>query len=262
MATTITPGPRTAGAKKGFGRKNDNNKIYAYPLPLVLEVPEPQTRWSPNFIGLFGLSTSRVLNPHCEGVFDDKTKSVWVLNSKDSMILWQRGFFGKGNLSRSEPSWFARQVNQRQTGTRRTYFNPYLIPTVTESTSVVSTAEEVTARRRAERKQFKLDRARALAAAAQEAEAAFAAGRTASPAPSIAIPSAATWKPARVDTVEPVPKSTAGDEQDEEEPELENLEHLQLTLPEAFFLLWSIDCLTILDPITVSPAILHEAFPK
>lgn len=31
----------------------------------------------------------------------------------------------------------------------------------------------------------------------------------------------------------------------------DNLEHLQLTLPEAFFLLWSLDCLRVLDSNTV-----------
>lgn len=33
---------------------------------------------------------------------------------KDAMVLWQRGFFGKGDLSRSEPSWLARQINARK----------------------------------------------------------------------------------------------------------------------------------------------------
>lgn len=34
----------------------------------------------------------------------------------------------------------------------------------------------------------------------------------------------------------------------EEEVPLEDVEHLQLTLPEAFFLCWALDCLTVLDP--------------
>ena len=37
----------------------------------------------------------------------------------------------------------------------------------------------------------------------------------------------------------------------EDEEPLEDVEHLQLTLQEAFFLCWGLDCLTILDPSTV-----------
>ena len=38
----------------------------------------------------------------------------------------------------------------------------------------------------------------------------------------------------------------------EDEAPLVDIEHLQLTLQEAFFLLWNLDCLTVLDPQTVS----------
>ncbi len=37
----------------------------------------------------------------------------------------------------------------------------------------------------------------------------------------------------------------------EELEPLEDVEHLQLTLQEAFFLIWNLDCLTVLDPHTV-----------
>lgn len=119
------------------------------------------------------------------------------------------------------------------------------------------TSEEITAKRRAERTQFKLDRARAIAAAHAEAEAAFAEGRIITPALSgPAIPSAATWRP--VTSVPDESSPPAPSELDakfdptNEEDMLENVEHLQLTLPEAFFLLWTLDCLTVLDPHTVS----------
>lgn len=120
------------------------------------------------------------------------------------------------------------------------------------------TSEEVTAKRRAERKQFKLDRARAIAAVAAEAEAAFAVeGRVIQPALSgPAIPSAATWRPAPAPeepSVSPSPAKEDAAETTPEEP-LEDVEHLQLTLQEAFFLLWNLDCLTVFDPHTVRPA--------
>ena len=62
------------------------------------------------------------------GQWDPATKSVWVLpqtsasasGSADAdqakedwtAILWARGFFGKGSLSRSEPTWFQREKNR------------------------------------------------------------------------------------------------------------------------------------------------------
>lgn len=228
----ITPSSRASVPNKGSGKRNDNNRIYANPLPLIFSDPPPLRIRS--ILGLLGLSLVDVINPHCEGFFDITTRSVWVLKSKDAILLWRRGFFGKGDLSRSEPSWLARQINNRQAGGKQ------------------MTSEELTAKRRAERRQFKLDRARAIAAVAEEAELIFATeGRVIKPVLSgPAIPSAATWRP----TPQPIPEphvTPATDEGDpvDEEP-LENIEHLQLTLQEAFFLLWNLDCLSVLDPYT------------
>lgn len=103
---------RTKVSQKSGGRRNENNKIYANPLPLVFPEPEPTKLNS--VLNLLGISTASVLNPHCEGYFDTATRSVWISSEKDSLILWRRGFFGKGNLSRSEPSWLARQINARK----------------------------------------------------------------------------------------------------------------------------------------------------
>lgn len=115
------------------------------------------------------------------------------------------------------------------------------------------TSEEVTAKRRAERKQFKLDRAQAMAAAAAEAEVAFAEGRE---LPSIisadgtrSIPSAATWKPSTQTQLDAPLIASIAIEADEEP--LKDVEHLQLTLSEAFFLLWNLDCLSVYDGVTV-----------
>lgn len=159
------------------------------------------------------------------------------------------------------------------------------------------TSEEVTAKRRAERKQFKVDRARAIAQAAAEAEAAFKEGRIVSLEETKAnIPSAATWKPSssfstatasasgpstNTSTITSLAVSTTTDGDatpstaedatntsakpredghgvgvaeglhDEDDILLEDVEHLQLTLPEAFFLCWALDCLTVLDPKSV-----------
>jgi len=145
-------------------------------------------------------------------------------------VLWQRGFFGKGDLSRSEPSWLARQINARKMAKKG-----------------MMTSEEVTAKRRAERKQFKVDRAKAMAVAAAEAEAAFQEGHIVSTIYAAdgtrMIPSAATWKPKEEGT--PLPDDLPSDGEDDDDEPMQNVEHLQLTLQEAFFLLWNLDCLSV-----------------
>jgi tRNA-splicing endonuclease subunit Sen2 len=125
------------------------------------------------------------------------------------------------------------------------------------------TSEQVREKRRLERTQFKLDRAKAMAAVAAAAEQTFAAeGRVVTMEENRAsIPSAATWKPtsAAPVVVPPIVPEEEGtlaelEEGGDEEPILD-LEHLQLTLQEAFFLAWTLDCLTILDPTTVGTAL-------
>lgn len=261
IMSMIAPANRTRGPNKGGGRRNENNRIYAHPLPLIFSADPPSHFRS--LLGLVGLSLTEVLNPHCEGFFDPSTRSVWVSNPKDSTILWRRGFFGKGDLSRSEPSWLARQINIRnirRSGGKRTSYYPSVLRNFVSLFFVELTSEEVTAKRRAERKQFKLDRARAIAAVAAEAETIFATeGRVIQPALSgPGIPSAATWKPAPAIVEEP-PTTPVEQEQLEDEEPLEDVEHLQLTLPEAFFLLWNLDCLTVLDPHTVATCFLVES---
>ncbi|KAI0255819.1 hypothetical protein BJV78DRAFT_1273358 [Lactifluus subvellereus] len=219
--------------KKSSRKRNENNLIYANPLPITFSRIE--NRFIVTALGIFGISPARVLNPRCKGTFDPITRSVWITDPNDRMILWRRGFFGKGNLSRSEPSWLLRQSNIRLAGARQT------------------TSEEVTAKRRAERKQFKLDRARALAAAAAEAEAAFAKETRAS------IPSAATWKPSPSTQNAPLPPPDHFQEAADLDAEpLEDMEHMQLTLAEAFFLTWALDSLNIYHPNTLEPMALRE----
>jgi tRNA-splicing endonuclease subunit Sen2 len=66
---------------------------------------------------------------------------VHVTDSKAIRVLWEQGFYGKGSLSRSEPSWLDREKRRK---------------------GVVAgqTSEEITEKRRAERQQIKWERAR------------------------------------------------------------------------------------------------------
>lgn len=108
---------RGRGNRKGGARRNEANKNYADPLPVLLDIERAQSsyasRCTTSFLGLFGLTMIHIKTPYIEGTLNMPTKSVWITNSADAMVLWRRGFFGKGSLSRSEPSWLARQINQR-----------------------------------------------------------------------------------------------------------------------------------------------------
>ena len=124
------------------------------------------------------------------------------------------------------------------------------------------TAEQVTAARRAERAQFKKDRAAAMAAVAAQAEAAYAAdGTVIDPeARKAQIPSSATWKPSQPSILAPRGATVELEEvdekksaEDEDDQPVEEMEHLQLTLPEAFFLAWALNCLSVTNPKTVCP---------
>jgi tRNA-splicing endonuclease subunit Sen2 len=50
--------------------------------------------------------------PQIQAIYDEMTRTVWVQQDDDMVLLWRRGFFGKGTLSRSEPSWKRRVENK------------------------------------------------------------------------------------------------------------------------------------------------------
>lgn len=105
--------------------------------------------------------------PRCKGTYDPLTRSVFVTSPADRDVLFDRGFFGKGNLSRSEASWKTRRVKllREIAGQAAAAGHPG------QGQGKKMTAEEVTAERRRERKQFKIDRAQAILNASLAAEA-------------------------------------------------------------------------------------------
>lgn len=96
---------------KGKGRSKPSLKLYAHALPLLPTSYFPTHPSSPTSILSLILNPTSIENPRCTGIFDPASWSVWIVNRKDTEILWRRGFFGKGNLSRSEPSWRERREN-------------------------------------------------------------------------------------------------------------------------------------------------------
>ncbi|KAI9141110.1 hypothetical protein BKA69DRAFT_1076102 [Paraphysoderma sedebokerense] len=138
---------------------------------------------------------------HCQGHLVGSV--VWVTEQQDIDTLWNYGFFGKGVLSRSEPTWFKRLTNHRESG------------------EVFS--EEILIQRRRQRAKKKLEKKGILDSSIFNPES----------------------NPGEANNAE------AKDDDDpiESEP-LQNLEHLQLTPSEAFFLVYFIKSLTVSDPLT------------
>ncbi|KAG8927967.1 tRNA splicing endonuclease subunit sen2 [Tulasnella sp. 419] len=261
-------------SSKPRGKRQKELSVYQHLLPILISNPPSSSPPSHKWHVFASHKSNRTIlsNPECVGVLDTASRSVWIINAHDTMILWQRGFFGKGTLSRSEPSWLTRHINQ-----------------LNGSTQGVVTAEELTAKRRQQRMKFKAERADAMAAARAEAEAIFAATGVLPPITDLGFipsvnkphrPQLSTTSNTPSDPVKPsLPKSpplhsdvpsanpaavpeevkvSTGTRSTEQEvvqditidSDLERMEHLQLTYQEAFFLAWSLGCLRILDPMT------------
>jgi tRNA-splicing endonuclease subunit Sen2 len=216
------------------------------------------------------------------GIFSSETRSVHITDHASVRALWEMGFFGKGTMSRSEPSWLDREK-------ARLKANKY----------GGGTAEENTRKRREERKLFKLERARAEAEQIEETlrkERASAlesvdGEKDEEKATEIAISHVFPWMQQQDSDVEfkeettAVPAETTKPEEpttnivevpilptgstihttgipnttisraeaEEEETSITNQEHLQLNLEESFFLSYALGSLSILDPTTNLP---------
>ncbi|PWN48106.1 hypothetical protein IE53DRAFT_407247 [Violaceomyces palustris] len=161
----------------GAGKKNSQlkNRIYSKPLPVDLDGSSLASSSSSS-----SSSSLSILNPlnhivrflahsHpfyqakgkqraasqpeiAQAFYDKATHTVWVVDMEQGKrLLWQRGFFGKGILSRSEPTWKQRREGEIDAMRRG-----------------VLTAEQLTQRRRDERKALKIERARAAVRAGQQ----------------------------------------------------------------------------------------------
>lgn len=262
--------------------------IHRFPLPVNVHPVPPVIPHNPLSILSVALSylTFLISPPRHEvysAYFDSATSSIHVTDERSIKALWQMGFFGKGTLSRSEPSWLEREKKRR-------------------GLLGGNTSEEATRKRRSERRELKLERARVeklaieerlkAEAAAREsgATASSADGSTEAAAISIekfsvkkameakyrqsrsqtapngshsvpAEPStSANRKSVRFSPVaqekEVVPSSAASlqlpssiiDEDDTDfDAVLENEEHLQLSNEEAFFLVYGLGVLRVFD---------------
>ncbi|KAI9839051.1 MAG: hypothetical protein M1837_002269 [Sclerophora amabilis] len=125
------------------------NKIHALPLPLKIHPLPTFIPHNPiSLLHLIYVYFTHVLVPpsshperHYKAVFSPETRSVHITDPVAIHALWESGFFGKGSLSRSEPNWLDKERRRQGQAARET-------------------SEEITLKRRKERREFKNERAR------------------------------------------------------------------------------------------------------
>ena len=139
-----------------MGKRNrvNNNQIYANALPIVLSTDEygglPQifphnpVSWICFAYQYLSIQVRAVPQLRVKPFKVDYEDGVFkVTDEEDMRNLWKQGFFGKGTLSRSDPSWKTR-TNRRLN--------------LDEDLDI--TSEEITRMRREERKKFKTERSK------------------------------------------------------------------------------------------------------
>ncbi|PGH09405.1 tRNA-intron endonuclease [Polytolypa hystricis UAMH7299] len=142
----LTSGKEVKPQQHSRPRRPNYKHLHRFPLPLHVYPLPPLIPHNPLSVISIALSylTYFISPPQHEvysAYFDALTSSVHVTDPKAIRALWEMGFFGKGSLSRSEPSWLEREKKRR-------------------GLLGVSTSEEATRQRRIERRDWKLERAR------------------------------------------------------------------------------------------------------
>lgn len=125
------------------------NKIHARSLPINVYPLPPLVPHNPiSILHLVGTYVYQLFlqppshpKPLYQAYWSPETRSVHVTDEQIIRFLWEKGFFGKGSLSRSEPTWLEREKKKM-------------------GVTALDTSEDYTRMRREERKQFKHERAR------------------------------------------------------------------------------------------------------
>ncbi|KAJ2904295.1 hypothetical protein MKZ38_008354 [Zalerion maritima] len=141
------PAPKKAG--RPSQRRPPLNQIYALPSPVrTFPLPAFHPTNPLSLAVLVSTWVGQVVSPPVEpsvihdGIWYPEIGGVHIVDPKSMRALWEQGFYGKGNLSRSEPHWLDR------------------VKTKAGVTNRLS-SENLTAQRREERQKTKWDRARA-----------------------------------------------------------------------------------------------------
>jgi len=163
-----------------------------------------------------------------------ETQSIHVTDPASIRALWEQGFWGKGSLSRSEPQWLVAEKRRR-------------------GAQASKTSTEVTQSRREERRQFKLERAKAQREAIEQQL--RQEGKIVSDAnidKLVGSDAKDTSKPEEVAGTSTINKAADGavaqaDTEASRELDVPDLEHLQLTPEEAFFLTYVLGALEVIN---------------
>lgn len=269
--STVESQEKTANSapRKPRQKRPNYHEIHAKPLPL--EVYPLPTFIPHNPISIVRIAVTllshTIWRPTSHKVvhrayYSPETQSVHVTDPVAIRALWEQGFWGKGSLSRSEPQWLVAEKRRRG-----------------EEASKTST--EVTQSRREERKQFKLERAKAQREAIEQqlreegklnADASLeelVEDGSVTESPRGTIYTADAGEVVTVDgqsivaavnenLVEATP-SWGNDEGPE--TEIQDLEHLQLTPEEAFFLTYVLGTLDIVEEKVETSAASLQTYP-
>jgi len=148
MAATETSSMAAETPRKFVVRpaRPNYNFLHKDPLPLRIEPLPPLVPHNPiSLMVIAWVYVRSLLNPAKQpvykGYFSTETRAVHVVDKTAVRALWESGFFGKGALSRSEPTWLNREKQRR-------------------GIIAGETSEDITRRRRQERAEFKKERAR------------------------------------------------------------------------------------------------------
>lgn len=246
----VTQQPQIQGAgKKATQAKR---KAFANPLPVGISFTQGNIQGaSRTWWDWFNESTKWMTEnlfttaPLYHGWYDPLTKSVWMRDKGEALNLWTHGFFGKGSLSRSEPTWNARKTAEREARERG-----------------VLTAEQMTQKRREERRLLKIERARAAVRAGIQLPDGITAlggelreddvqgpwqGDEDMPVVEAGVSRVKGLKYFSDDVQKAPLDLTNEDEEDQDLSDLSDVEHFQLTLVEAFFLAGMLGCLQVRD---------------
>lgn len=294
MTTVNAAAPRLQPAQqpepRAYPRPN-YGKLHARPLPLATFPLPPLIPHNPLSVLqiAFTYIYQKLYPPSShpkviyKAYWSPETRSVHVTDETATRALWECGFFGKGSLSRSEPSWLDREKRRR-------------------GLLVSETSEEFTIQRREERKKFKNERARlqreALEGKLREEHGSRASSGTAEPTaragykslnggPVDSLDESAESfigeepldppNPAPILVADPTANQTAlrsgaleqptdqSERQTQEEPGVEaaaivNQEHLQLAPSEAFFLVYGLGILSIHKETTAASVSISDIF--
>ncbi|POS87010.1 hypothetical protein EPUL_002897 [Erysiphe pulchra] len=124
-------------------------KLYELPAPFrTFPLPNFSPHNPLSLLHLTFIWVSQIINPQIshitpayQGWLSCETRSIHVTDKRSVRGLWEQGFYGKGNLSRSEPNWLDGERARREN-------------------KVALTSEEFTRKRRLEREIIKWERAR------------------------------------------------------------------------------------------------------